>query len=257
MFKYLVLPAILLITHTTIVHAQKGGRKHDRVKNENDSTASDLYHNNNSSPAPIIKPSRDFIMLALTYNNWITKPDSIKTKGFNYGFTGHVCYDFPIKKSNFSFATGIGVNVSAMYLNQQQLAVTDTSSTLGAQARFVPDSAHFTRYKFVTAYISAPFELRYFGNKLNRNRGFKAALGLQIGTLLGAHTKAVSSIGGTVIKEKLDTKRYVSPWDFAATFRIGYGNFSLFGSYNLTTVFKENEGPAITPMAVGICLTGL
>jgi hypothetical protein len=137
------------------------------------------------------------------------------------------------------------------------IADKDTITALASQARFLADTFHYKRYKFVTAYLTAPFELRYFSNQLNRNKGFKAALGLQIGTLLGAHTKGLRSVTGTNIKEKLDTKRYISPWNFAATARVGWGNFSLFASYNLTTVFKENAGPPITPASVGICITGL
>ena len=212
--------------------------------------------NNNATPPPIVKPARDFVMLQLTYNNWIKKPDSVKTKPFNYGFNGYFCYDFPIKKSKLSFATGLGVNVSVEYLSQLKIANTDTN----AQVRFVPDTTtakEYKRYKFVTTYISAPFELRYYSNNLNRNKGFKAAIGMEVGTLLGAHTKGLYSVGGTYVKDKIDTKRYVTPWNFAATARVGWGNFSVFASYNLTNVFKENAGPPITPASVGICLTGL
>ena len=212
--------------------------------------------NSDAAPPPIVKPTRDFVMLQFNYNNWMKKPDSVKTKPFGYGFNGYVCYDFPIKKTHLSFAAGLGISTSVVYLNQLQLIDTGTG-TNGTQAHFISDTDHFKRYKFVTTYIKAPFELRYFGNMRNRNKGFKAAIGLQVGTLLGAHTKALTSIGGTNVKYKVDTKRYVTPWDFALTGRIGWGNFSLFGSYNLSNVFKDNAGPPITPASVGICLTGL
>ena len=253
MFRYLVLPALFLILINPQSFAQRGAKNFPKNKLQNDSTSSDLY--GYKAQQPIIKPSRDFLMLSFNYNNWMQKPDSVKTKPFGYGFNGHLCYDFPIKKSNFSFATGLGVNVNVVYLNQLQLDLRDT--TTGTVAHFVADTSHYTRYKFVTTYLTAPFELRYFANNLNRNQGFKAALGLQIGTLLGAHTKGVTSESGTLVKDKVDTKRFISPWNFAATARIGWGNFSVFFSYNLTTVFKENEGPSITPMSAGICLTGL
>ncbi len=214
--------------------------------------------NSDAAPKPIEKPSRDFLMLQFTYNNWLKKPDSIKTKPFGYGFNGYICYDFPIKKTSLSFAAGIGVSASVVYLDQQQIVNSDTGA-LGAQVRFVPNPAGTTvkRYKFVTTYLTAPFELRYYSNTQNRNKGFKAAIGLQIGTLLGAHTKALTSVAGTNIKYKDISKRYVSPWNFAATVRVGYGNFSVFGSYNITNVYKENSGPPITPVSMGICLTGL
>lgn len=210
-----------------------------------------------ATPPPIIKAARDFLMLQFNYNTWLTKPDTVHTKTIGYGFNGFICYDFPIKKTKLSFATGLGIMTSVVYLDQQAIANTDTAAAYAGQARFIADTNHFKRYKFVTTYLSAPFELRYFSNTYNRNRGFKAALGMEIGTLLGAHTKAVTSISGTNVKYKVDTKRYVTPWNFAATARVGIGNFSLFGSYNLTNVFKQSAGPAITPAAIGFCLTGL
>lgn len=221
--------------------------------------AQDEKVNTNATPPPIVKASRDFLMVQFAYNNWIKKPDSVKTKTFGYTFNAYLCYDFPIKRTHFSFAAGIGVNANVNYLDQQVLALSDTG-VKGYEARFLPDTASqskYKRYKVATTYLQAPFELRYFGNNLNRNKGFKAAIGLQVGTLLGAHTKGLRSVEGTNIKEKVDTKRYMSPWNFAATARVGWGNFTLYGSYNLTNVFKDNAGPVITPMSVGICLTGL
>ena len=242
MRKILALVALLMIPATVLL-AQDGATM-----------------NSNAVPPPIVKPSRDFVMLQLNYVNWIKKPDSINTKAFGYGFNGFICYDFPIRRSNLSFAAGLGINVNVVYLDLQQITNTDTAAAYN-QARFLPnpvnDSVNFKRYKFVTTYLQAPFELRYFSNMKNRNKGFKAAIGMQIGTLLGSDAKSLVSIGGTNVKYKVNTKRYVSPWNFAATARVGWGNFSIFGSYNLTKVFKVNDGPAITPMAVGICLTGL
>ena len=221
--------------------------------------AQDTKMNSNAAPPPaIVKPSRDFLMLQLNYNNWVKKPDSVKTKPFGYSFNAYLCYDFPIKKSHLSFATGLGISASVTYLDQMQLDNNDTGIR-GGQAHFIPfpDSVSFKRYKFATTYLQAPFELRYFSNMQNRNKGFKAAIGVQVGTLLGAHTKALTSIEGTNVKYKVDTKRYLSPWNFAATARVGWGNFSLFASYNITNVFKDNAGPPITPASIGICLTGL
>jgi len=211
--------------------------------------------NGNAIPAPIVKPSRDFVMVQFAYNDWIKKPDSINTK-FGFAFNAYVCYDFPIKKTNLSFAAGLGVNVSEIYLSGQTVYNTDTSGSHPLKiVSPVPDT--FKKVKFVTTYLTAPFELRYFAHRDNRNKGFKAAVGLTVGTLLGSDTKELTGIGGTNVKLKVDTKRYVTPWNFAATARVGWGNVCLFATYNLTNVFKSNVGPPITPATFGICLTGL
>lgn len=251
-------PVVLLfaLLSSFLVQAQRKGNvsikgSGEDLKMTNDSTGR-LY---SKTPPPITKPSRDAFMMQLGYNNWISKPDSVKTRPVGYVFNAYLCYDFPLKKSNFSFATGLGINAQVVYLDKQRLAVSDTGN-YGAQAHILSDN-EYKRYKFNTVYLQAPFELRYFGNNINRNKGFKAALGVQVGTLLGAHTKGLRSVGGTNIKDKESTKRYVSPWNFAATARIGWGNFSLFGAYNITNVFKDNAGPALTPFSAGICISGL
>lgn len=212
----------------------------------------------NEPPAPpseISKPSRDFVMLQFTYDGWANKPDSIHTTGFGRGFNGYLCYDFPIQKSHFSFAAGIGIGTSNIYFDNQELHFTDTGA-LGDQLRITPEHADYKKYKLTTAYIEAPFELRFFGNKDNRNKGFKAAIGLRAGALVGAHTKGVRTVD-TKVAEKVDSKRYFDKWRFSATARLGWGNFSLFGSYNLNTLFKEGSGPDVVPYSIGICVTGL
>jgi len=258
MVKRLVLLALLLTVQASFLFAQRGGHSGNSnantQPNNNDSTTTNLAPD---YKAPIVKkPARDLIMLQLNYNTWLQKPDTVRTRTFGYSFNGYFCYDFPIKNSKLSFATGIGVSVAVEYLNQQVLVDTNTVYNAGS-AYFAADTTHFKRYKIVTTYLSAPFELRYFSNMVNRNKGFKAAIGLKIGTLLGVDEKGLYSVDGTNVKTKTDTKRDFSPWDFAATARVGWGNFSLFASYNLTNVFKQNEGPPITPAAIGICLSGL
>ncbi len=216
----------------------------------------DKTNNGGSVALPISKPARDFVLIQFGYNAWATKPDSIVTKGFGYSFSSYLCYDFPIKNSNLSFATGIGINTNVIYMDKQLLQLADTG-VRGNQVLVLPDTVGYKKYKFVTTYLTAPFELRYFSNKINRNRGFKAAIGMQIGTLLGAHTKGLTSATGSNVKDKVSTKNFITTWNFAATARIGWGHFAIFGSYNLTNVFKTNDGPKITPVSFGISLTGL
>lgn len=199
------------------------------------------------------KPSRDFLMLQFAYSGWLNAPDTVKSKGFGRAFNAYICYDFPIKNSNFSFAAGIGVGVDNIFLDNQEIVLTDNDTN--QQARFIAESKNYKRYKVTTAYLEAPFELRFFSNKVNRNSGFKAAIGMRVGTLMGAHTKAKED--GTKIIFKTNSKRYVETWRFAGTARIGYGNVTLLGTYNFTNLYKDLLGPPITPYSIGICITGL
>ena len=56
--------------------------------------------------------------------------------------------------------------------------------------------------------------------------------------------------------EKQSSKSYFNNSRLAATARIGYGYFSLFGSYNLTSIFKENVAENMRLLQVGLSLSG-
>lgn len=199
----------------------------------------------------VSKPARDFVMLQFTYDGWNNKPDSIKTTGIGRGFNAYLCYDFPLKSSNFSFAAGIGIGTSNIYFDNQELLLNKTTDSV---ARFIPESQAYKKFKLTTAYLEAPFELRFFANKMNRNKGFKAAVGFRAGTLIGAHTKG--KLENKVV-EKVNTKNYLEKWRFAVTGRIGWGNFAVMGSYNLNTLFSEGLGPQVSPYSIGLSITGL
>ncbi len=199
------------------------------------------------------KPARDFLLLQITHEGWAGAPDSLNIGGLGRGFNAYLCYDFPIKNSHFSFAAGLGVGTANIYFQDREIRLDDTSSL--QQVIFLPEQKEYKKYKLSTAYVEAPFELRFYGNRLNRNKGFKAALGLRVGNLIGAHTKGKEE--GSKIVYKVNTRRHMENWRFAGTLRLGWGNFSLLGTYNLNGMFKEGQGPELTPYSLGICISGL
>jgi len=208
----------------------------------------------------IVKPSRDFVMVQLTYENWSGTPDSVKVSGIGRGFNAYLCYDFPISKSNFSFAAGLGISSSSVYFDNQLLVMnTGASAVSFVNVDTASGVNRYKKSKLATTYLELPMELRFFGDKENRNRGFKAAVGVRIGMLLNAHTKNKNSDnpGGVLITEKYATKTYFQTWKLAPTARIGWGNFSLYGSVNVTQLFNSGQGPSVYPYSIGLCITGL
>ena len=66
-------------------------------------------------------PSRDYVMIQIGYDTWNSAPDSINITGIGRAFNAYICYDFPIQKSNFSFAAGLGIGTSNIYLKNHLL----------------------------------------------------------------------------------------------------------------------------------------
>lgn len=206
----------------------------------------------NDKRTVVEKPSRDFVMIKLTTSGWADKPDSVNTKGIGRGFAMSIMYDFPIKTSHFSFAAGLGINSQNVYFDNQVMNFKDSSTQV-----FMENSSTYKRYKFNTTRLEMPLEIRFFGNNKNRNLGFKAAIGANVGLILGSHTKGVIGSGTSKIIDQVNTRRFAEQWNIAPTMRIGYGNFSIYGSYSITPIFKENSGPQLLPFSLGICITGL
>lgn len=207
------------------------------------------------SKANYSSPSRDYVMLQVGYENWLGAPDSVKIGGLGRAFNAYVCYDFPIQKSNYSFAAGVGIGNSNVYFSNQVLTLSDS----GSQIRVLPESdPTYKKYKLATSYLEAPFEIRYFSNKENRNKGFKAAIGLRVGALVNAHTKGKYELYNKPVIDKISGRRYLETWRYATTLRLGYGNFSVYGSYQISNLFKAGAGPEnIRPFQVGLCITGM
>ncbi len=200
-------------------------------------------------------PSQDYFMIQIGYDNWLNAPDSFNINGIGRSFSAYLCYDFPMQKTNFSFAAGVGIGTSNIYFKDKELILNDTSST---QIYVRDEMLPYKKYKMTLGYVEAPFEFRYFGNKNNRNKGFKAAVGVKVGALISAHTKGKYTLNGKTFNEKVVTKRYIETWKMAPTLRLGYGNFSIYGSYQVSNLFRLGSGPeGVTPVSIGICISGL
>jgi hypothetical protein len=122
--------------------------------------------------------------------------------------------------------------------------------------------SRFSKYKISTAYLELPIEIRYFSKPENPNKSVKFAIGVKVGTLLNAHSKGKTLINASGTKEKdytekLSSKSYFNNTRLAATARVGYANFTLFGSYSITQVFKDKVATNMSLLQIGINFSGL
>lgn len=205
--------------------------------------------------------AKDHFMIQLGGAMWQNKPDSIKTGGFSRTFNMYLMFDFPFKNTpKFSVALGPGISTDNVFLNKMAVNLTSTGST--AVFRNLSDSNHFKKYKVATAFLELPVELRFSSNPDADGKSFKAAIGLRAGTMLSAWTKAktLQNASGSTLNdyiEKEKSKKFFNTTRISATARLGYGHFSVFGSYALTALFKEGAGPDVNAMSIGLTLSGL
>ncbi len=213
-----------------------------------------------TAPGTLPRPS-DHILLQIGYTSWQGAPDSVKTGGFPRTFNIYLMNDFPFKTNpHWSVALGVGIAADNIYFDKTSVAIAGTTTNLAFND--LSDTSHFKKYKLATTYAEVPIELRFSTKPDDSRRSVKIALGVKGGFLLNAHTK------GNVLqnradqtlndyKEKIFNKRYFNKQRIAATARLGFGHFSLFGSYQLNPLFKEGVAPVIRPFTIGLTVSGL
>ena len=205
----------------------------------------------------------DHLMLQLTGDRWIGTPDSINShmKGLSRGANIYVMLDQRFKGSpKFSVAFGVGVGTSSMYFKNMNVDIKSKTNRLPFNN--LDTLNHFKKYKLTTAFLEIPLELRFTANPKNESKSIKVAIGVKVGTLLNVHTKGKILLdkNGTTLNSytaKETGKGFFNSTRLTATARIGYGNFSLFGSYQFNNIFKDGVAPNVKLIQIGLCFSGL
>jgi hypothetical protein len=217
----------------------------------------------NSNKIDFTNRSGDHLMLQLSSDHWSGMPDSISShqRGFSRGFSAYFMLNKPFKNSP-KYSLGVGVGISTSNISFKNVNI-DLKAALGFLPFTPLDSAdHFKKYKLATSYLEVPLEFRYTSDPKNPNKSVKAALGVKIGTLVNAHTKGKNLENKenqflNSYTDKITGNRFINGTRFMATARVGYGIFSLFGTYQLNKVLKDGAGPAMKLYQIGITLSGL
>lgn len=206
--------------------------------------------------------SNDHLMLQYGIDNWTGTNDSINPRGFSRFFNFYIMLDKPFR-TNPKLSVGLGVGIGSDNIFFKQTYVDITSTTAYLPFKKVDTVNHFNKFKLTTMYLEAPVELRYSSNPEKNSKSVKVALGVKVGTMIKAYTKGKNLVdrNGNAVNnfiEKQYNKRFFNSTRFALTARLGYGIFSLYGSYQVNSLFKDAAGPSgIRPYSIGLCLSGL
>ena len=207
--------------------------------------------------------ANDHFLIQFGYDGWAGAPDTMNITGFSRHFNAYVMLDMPFKSSpHFSVALGVGVGTSNIFFSNTYVNL--KSNTVTLPFTNVTSTNHFDKFKLSTGFIEAPLELRYVGNPVQPDKGFKFALGVKGGLLITAHTKGknwVDSSGNSIYDktyvQKEAEKKFINNTRFAVTWRVGFGHVSIDASYQVTSFLKPGAGPTIHPIAIGLTLSGL
>ena len=156
-------------------------------------------------------------------------------------------------------AFGPGIATDHMLFAETHVGIKENTSEIYFTDQ--SDTNHFKKTKLATAWLEAPVEFRYTADPLTGKK-LKLAIGVKVGTLINAHTRNAKYqdkddklLNDFVTKEA--SKRFFNKNRLSLTGRVGLGHLSLFGTYQVTPVFKDGLGPVVRPFSIGINFSGL
>jgi Outer membrane protein beta-barrel domain len=153
-------------------------------------------------------------------------------------------------KSNVWLFTGLGITWNN-YRFENNL-VLDNGSYTTAHLDSTPGVRHI-KSKLVASYLTAPVMIEFFTSR-NEKKAFHLGAGAMLGLRIGSHTKRKIEIDGDASKIKDFDDYNLNPFRYGFRVAIGYGSFNIFADYYASTLFRDNKGPVLYPVNVGITL---
>ena len=148
-------------------------------------------------------------------------------------------YELRIAKSRFSVVPGIGLSLERFKFRDQTVL---TEAEDSVYLFLTPEEINIKKSHFVTNYVDVPLELRYSSKPQDPARSFKMSIGGRIGYLYDSFNKLKYRENGETIRIKEKRDFNATNLRYGVSTKIGFGNFALFGYYNLTNLFEDGKG---------------
>ena len=183
-------------------------------------------------------------VLELGINNALDAPERFDlalwgSRTINVYYT----YELRIAQSKFSVVPGIGLSLERYKFKNGATLGYDEEDSLKL---LLPAETAITgerKSQLITNYVDVPLELRFTSNPDDPNRAFKAAIGGRIGYMYDVFSKMKYKADGETKQLKDKQNFNLNRFRYGVYGKLGIGNFSVFGYYNLTPLFEEGEGP--------------
>ncbi len=157
---------------------------------------------------------------------------------------------FPIIKGFLGLTTGLGIqwNRYALKGNYDISATNDT--IFGVENTAV----NYSKNVLSSAYLQAPLLLQINTNK-NPSESWTIAAGIVGGIRIGGLHKTNWEVDGNQNKDKTKDDFNFNPFQASLMALVGYGDWNLYMTYNLTDVFNEGSALSLRGVNAGILLS--
>jgi hypothetical protein len=163
-------------------------------------------------------------------------------------------HDFKIYKRYLMFTTGFGLTLNNYRFSSDKTLRADTNMVYAAyDFNKTNEKIVYEKNKLAVNYFTVPLLLQFNSNKYAKH-SFHVAAGALVSYKFNSHLKLVYNDQGDREKTKRRDEYNIEPFRTDLTLRLGYSYATIYASYALTELFKNNRGPELHPFTVGISL---
>ncbi len=193
----------------------------------------------------------------LGMNNYLTSSGSFPNSflALNPGKSWNVNINFMqysinlSKKHNIGLVTGLGFQMNDYKFSGNSSITKDESGNIVE----IPFDVNLSMSKFHANYLTLPLIAEFHLNADKYGRRVYVGAGLIGSFKLWSYTKIKYYDPGK-IKAKDYSDLSINPWQYAATFRVGFKAIKLFVNYNLNSLFMSGRAETLYPISIGFVL---
>jgi hypothetical protein len=154
---------------------------------------------------------------------------------------------FPIIKEYVGLTTGLGFQFSFYELKNNVDITVNSDSTFGT----INLTNDFSTNRLQLFYLQVPLLLEFNTSK-NLDKNWHLSFGVTGAFKMGASYLKKWKNDGEKYKDKMRSSFNMHPFQAYGTAIVGYGNYSVFIHYGLTSLFEKDKGPNFAPVSAGI-----
>ena len=155
----------------------------------------------------------------------------------------------PIAHEKFGISTGLGVEANRYFFDKEITLVSTGDTTIG----ITDITKNISKNKMNVLMLNWPLFLETNLGK-DALHSFHLAIGGMLSYRLRSRTMQKFRQNGEDFKVRNRTDFNMNPFRLNAVVRLGYGDFTVFASYGLTSVFDDDKGPEVFPFTAGVSL---
>ncbi len=163
-------------------------------------------------------------------------------------------YDLAISGNNIGLVTGLGIEYSN-YRFANNVSITKEDRVI-VPVDYSEMGINLDKSRLRAIYINVPLLLEFQTNHSRRSQRAYISGGVIGGVNIGSNTRVVYKDNSSKGREKVKDDFYLSPFRYGLTLRAGFRSLNLYANYYPTSLFQDNKGPELYPIAVGFSILG-